>query len=306
MVAITDLESIAPKKKNEHKQDIQKMLNKWLPNEKLMTLDKSADALNILRRIGGQKRKSVTYRDRRPHIYAETVEYTPNETGADGTLKLTGYLRGTSLNVNSLIHIPGLGDFQMSQIDALADPYTLSKNTDGTARIVAKCDPSKQESLDTENVPDPMDAEQTWPTDEEVLMAQQEERQKLRKVKKVPKGWSEYQAAWIPDEESEMLSQGSDDDEEEDEGSSYMDAVSEERSEYSDAQGEEFDTMTESEVAANDQQYDNQMDFYAERTELQKLKAAKADRLFPDEIDTPQDMSARARFQKYRGLESFR
>lgn len=45
-----------------------------------------------------------------------------------GTLKVTGYLRGNTLSVNGLVHIPGLGDFQMKQIDAPHDPYSIEKN----------------------------------------------------------------------------------------------------------------------------------------------------------------------------------
>lgn len=43
-----------------------------------------------------------------------------------------------------------------------------------------------------------MDAEQTWPTEEELAEAKSQ-RKKI--VKRVPKGTSEYQAAWIPDED---------------------------------------------------------------------------------------------------------
>lgn len=43
-----------------------------------------------------------------------------------------------------------------------------------------------------------MDAEQTWPTKEELVQADSRHR---KIVKIVPKGTSEYQAAWIPDED---------------------------------------------------------------------------------------------------------
>lgn len=168
-----------------------------------------------------------------------------------------------------------------------------------TIRVLEKADPMKQESLQSVNIPDPMDAEQTWPTEEELKMAENE--QKMKKVKKVPKGWSEYQAAWIPDDDVETASNENDSSEDD---SDYMDAMSEEKSEYSDA--EEFDTMTESEIGVSDQQYDQQTDLNIEKDDLEKLKAAKLDSAFPDEIDTPQDAPARVRFQKYRGLESFR
>lgn len=99
-------------------------------------------------------------------------------------MKVTGYLRGTALSVNQLIHIPGLGDFQMSQIDGPPDPNKISKakkndmETGGELfiKILEKADPAKQELLISENVPDPMDAEQTWPTNEEIEMAEKEQK----------------------------------------------------------------------------------------------------------------------------------
>jgi len=122
---------------------------------------------------------------------------------------LTGYIRGKPLDVNGLVHIPGWGDFQLAQLDAPEDPHPLvssSSRREGVEvemeassdRLLESADPKKQESLISENVPDPMDAEQTWPTAEE--MEDAEDRMSKKKiVKKVPKGTSEYQAAWIPD-----------------------------------------------------------------------------------------------------------
>lgn len=55
------------------------------------------------------------------------IDFVIKTLETNGTLKVTGFLRGTSLSVNNLIHIPGLGDFQMSQIDAPDDPYVFDK-----------------------------------------------------------------------------------------------------------------------------------------------------------------------------------
>ena len=50
-----------------------------------------------------------------------------------------------------------------------------------------------------------MDAEQTWPTEEE-LAEVKAQRKKI--VKRVPKGTHEYQAAWIPDEDRGIEERG--------------------------------------------------------------------------------------------------
>ena len=53
--------------------------------------------------------------------------------------------------------------------------------------------------------------------------------------------------------------------------------------------------------------YDSKhVNFAAEVDELEALKEARMEEMFPDEIDTPMDVAARVRFQKYRGLKSFR
>lgn len=181
VVVAMDIEGVHPKKRTSEKHNVQKLISKWLPEEKVMQLDKSSDGLNLLRRIGNQKRNVIHHREKRPYLLAEEVQYVPDTEGESGTLKITGYLRGMPLNVNGLVHITGLGDFQMSQIDGLDDPHPLnskdnSKLDSMDAEVVKRtvlqiADPAKQESLQCENVPDPMDAEQTWPTEEDIEQA---------------------------------------------------------------------------------------------------------------------------------------
>lgn len=66
-------------------------------------------------------------------------------------MKVTGYLRGKPLSVNSLVHIPGWGDFQMNQIDAPPDLNNCftSKGkdadmTDTEIQVLEVADPAKQ------------------------------------------------------------------------------------------------------------------------------------------------------------------
>lgn len=311
VIAITNIESLHIKKRQEFKNNVQSEISKWLPEEKIFHLDTSTDAFNVLRRVGSQKQRTVSYRNKRAHLLAEEIKFKCNDDSTDlGTLMISGYLRNVPLSVNSLIHIPGFGDFQMSQIDAPEDPYPIEKKArkhcnamddEPSIRVLERADPEKQESLESENIPDPMDAEQTWPTEEELAQAAAAQKKKI--VKKVPKGTSEYQAAWIPDEDGEELSEYSGDESED--KMSVDEAKSQSDSDVEAEDEEEYDTVTISE-APDEQRYDQNIDMIEEKEEIEKLKLAKLDAQFPDEVDTPQDMLAKQRFQKYRGLESFR
>lgn len=52
----------------------------------------------------------------------------------------------------------------------------LDSENQAVIRVLERCDPTKQESLDSENIPNPMDAEQTWPTEEEMETAEKEQK----------------------------------------------------------------------------------------------------------------------------------
>ncbi|XP_076236064.1 tsr1 ribosome assembly factor isoform X1 [Calliopsis andreniformis] len=312
VVALTNLENLHLKKRQEYKNRVQSAISKWLPEEKILQLDTSVDALNVLRRVGSQKQRTVSYRNKRPYLLAEEIKYKANEDSTDiGTLIISGYLREVSLSVNGLIHVPGFGDFQMIQIDAPEDPYPIDKkerkhcsamDDESSIRVLERANSKKQESLESENIPDSMDAEQTWPTEEELAQAVAAQKKKI--VKKVPKGTSEYQAAWIPDEDGEELSEYSNN---ESDQMSVDETKSQANSEVeAEEDEEEYETITISEAAFDEQRYDQDIDIIEEKEAMEKLKQAKLDAQFPDEVDTPQDMLAKQRFQKYRGLESFR
>lgn len=125
----------------------------------------------------------------------------------------------------------------------------------------------------------------------------------MKKIKKVPKGWSDYQAAWIVESDVEDGDSQDEDSEEDDE--KFMSCEEDKSDQEDNEQINDTDTVT-SEVPVKDDVYDNDFDAFKEHEELKKIAEAREDQQFPDEVDTPQNLPARERFMRYRGLESFR
>lgn len=70
-------------KRQDFKSHVQSKLSKWLPEEKVLQLDTTTDAFNVLRRVGTQKQRTVSYRDKRAHLLAEEIKFKCNEVGID-------------------------------------------------------------------------------------------------------------------------------------------------------------------------------------------------------------------------------
>jgi len=316
--AVQGLKHVPIKKQSDVRKTLNKKLEKWFPEIKLHSIDNSQDGGVILRQIANQKQKRIHYRENRPYLLTDKTEFQPDsqEENSLGTLKVSGYLRGKGLSVNGLLHLPGLGDFQMKQIDLPTDPYKIQKmnkkKTDSEdmeedIKVHSIADPSNQETLQTEAEVDPMDGEQTWPTDQELIEADEAAKQDINKEeKKVPKGTSEYQASWILNEDDEEGDSDDDDSDDDSEDDDEMEAYDDDEEEEN-AAAEEYDTISIApSTVVNDERYDEQFDMDEEHKALEKYQLERENDMFPDEVDTPRDIPARDRFIKYRGLKSFR
>ncbi|XP_048375425.1 pre-rRNA-processing protein TSR1 homolog [Sphaerodactylus townsendi] len=324
-LAVQGLADEPLKKQIDLQKKLRKVTEKRFPEAKLFPLDTEQESALLLHHLATQKQRHLAFRDRRAHLLTEAVEFVPGP-GSDlvGTLKVSGYVRGRSLNVNSLVHIVGHGDFQMSQVDATPEPFVPNLNAakgqrrrrqglqdspfSGVAemeedvQVLMRADPNKQESLQSEMVPDPMDGEQTWPTEEELNEAAESLKQTKKISKKVPKGTSAYQAAWIVNErEGES---GSDD--EQDEANEMEEEMFTEEAISQDGSSSEEEEATEDEECESMVLPETEEDAEEEEAVLEKYQRERQDEMFPDEVDTPRDVLAKIRFQKYRGLKSFR
>lgn len=60
-------------------------------------------------------------------------------------MKVSGFLRGQSLSVNSLIHVPGWGDFQMEKIELAQNEFVKSfTGKDTQTTVLETADPKLQ------------------------------------------------------------------------------------------------------------------------------------------------------------------
>ena len=271
---LNDIENVALKKRGDYKKQLQKQIDRIIPIEKLLVIEKEQDALRLLHLIGSQKQRSVFQRDLRSHLFSEEMSFQQlADDPTLGTLTVEGYVRYQPMNVNGLVHIPGWGDFQMDKIEIRKVKKEEKQSMSEHEYYFLEADANIQETLKTENDADPLNGEQTWPYQEEMETVENEkqEEEQMEKVKRIlPKGTSEYQAAWIKTENDDE-SDGDDDEDSAD----YEDMMSQEESESgNDSEDEEAieDMESVATEAVDGDQYDKKVSFADEEEELKQMK----------------------------------
>ncbi|PPQ63684.1 hypothetical protein CVT24_004569 [Panaeolus cyanescens] len=269
---------------------------------RIFDLNVSSDSLNALRSLCEGMPSPIRWKEGRTWLLGEDLVWQ------DGHLSVTGVVRGSSLSANRLIHIPNFGDYQIAKILSAPNPRPGRSNMDQEPVLLAEPDPSSADSLVSSNDPDDLQNEQTWPTEEEMKGQIEDTGVDLpdanngttpKTVKRIPKGMSEYQASWIVDDDD--VEDGDQEHDTQDENHVHED-------------DEEMEDMviddSQTEIDKKESVHFEDLDVEEEERQLEKWRNRKReeedDASFPDEIDTPKDIAARTRFQRFRGMRSFR
>ncbi|KAK4133285.1 DUF663-domain-containing protein [Trichocladium antarcticum] len=292
--------------------------------DKLYSLDNRQECSNLMRSLCNTTPKGIRWRDERSWMLVEEVRFGSSESESS---IITGVVRGKGLNPDRLVQVGDWGTFQIETITAA--PLTARKAkgdtmaVDETTTEEPLAIPSdNQDGLDDlapeEAVMDDdedMGAATTMTTskkgvllDDHHYFSDDDQVEELYMPKRVPKGTSKYQAAWMLDGDY-VSDSGSDmeDDEMEDlagdeeaarpedgmEGLAGAAMTEGGPSEY--ARSEKFVELDEEEDAMELEAYRKN-----KRTE------AEDDMEFPDEIELHPNALARERLIKYRGLKSLR
>eukprot|EP01025_Chloroclados_australasicus_P040838 TRINITY_DN4292_c0_g1_i1.p1 TRINITY_DN4292_c0_g1~~TRINITY_DN4292_c0_g1_i1.p1 ORF type:complete len:811 (+),score=80.96 TRINITY_DN4292_c0_g1_i1:201-2633(+) len=264
---------------------------------KTFPISNRQDVRQLIRSLVELRPTIPHWRRQRPSVVLQDAEFD-----GQGTLALHGYVQGCALSANQLITLPGIGDKQISKIVIHRNQF-LSRNSSAQ---------SNMPNIDSNEIilqPGPDQHDDAKFNDTGSDIAESEDMDMVESMysgkrlikRKLPTGTSDYQAAWYPEDWDDAESDEGGE-EEGDDGSAPQ-AVGMDGFEcdmgFDDIEND--DGMTAITYAETEMDVDME-----QAKQEEKVKRAKEDQEFPDEMDTPKDIPARQRFQKYRNLESLR
>lgn len=287
--------------------------------EKVHSLDSRQECANLMRSICTTTPKGVHWREERSWMLVDDIKWPENE---QENVVITGVVRGKGLKADRLVQVGDWGDFQIDKITA-APLESKKRRTDDMAvdesEKVIETPTEDQDDLAELNpeevmIEDDGDAAMSVATTEKrgVLLDDHhyfsdDETHLPAPPKRLPKGTSNYQAAWyLGDEYSDS---GSDFEDADEQGDVNMGAPALPQDGVEGFAPREPTEAAPSEYPQSEMFLDPTPDDEAEELAAfrgRKGDEAEDDREFPDEIELHPQVLARERLSKYRGLKSLR
>jgi pre-rRNA-processing protein TSR1 len=321
---VQNLDKVEPAKA---RPDVVKSLASFMTHfhpgqDRIYSLDSRQESSNLMRSLCNTTPKGVHWRDQRPWMLVDEVQWQSNDT--ESTV-VTGVIRGKGLKADRLVHVGEWGTFQIEKITA-APLSSKKRKDDGMAvddaedenvlEIPGEDQDDLAELAPEESAMDDVDVgdattEPKAPTIQKGVLLDdhhyfsEDEPEKYEAPRRLPKGTSAYQANWILDDVSDSESEYDEEmpdaqegpvsarPEDGIEGLAGREPTEAAMSEYPRSEG--FAELNEDEDAQQ---------LAAYRTK--KRNESEEDKEFPDEIELHPHVLARERLAKYRGLKSLR
>lgn len=310
--------SIPTSKRSRHLVEMKMALGHYLPSlDKISSLDSKSDCANLVRTLCTASTKGIRWRDERSWMFVESAIWNePTDDNASRTATISGVVRGRPLNPDRLIHLPGYGDLRISAVRQLPTQAHKRKADEmAIEETLAEWGPSaEQDNLDeyapeTAEMVDATEMDTTREEKKGVLLDDHhyfsdDNSHIPAKPKKLPKGTSDYQAAWFLEDVSDSEDEWEADEQGDVEMASPTTSRPEDGYVAPDAATEAAPTEypeSEMHVDADDEEEAKQLEEYRSRK-----KEAEEDLEFPDEIELHPNVLARERLAKFRGLKSLR
>ena len=108
---VSSNDSLDPKARSAVMKSLLSFVQYFVPTQtRVFDLHISSDRLNAIRALSEGIPGELKWREGRTWIVGESTRWE------DGTLSVTGVVRGAQLSANRLVHIPNHGDFQISKV----------------------------------------------------------------------------------------------------------------------------------------------------------------------------------------------
>ncbi|CRG88913.1 Ribosome biogenesis protein tsr1 homolog [Talaromyces islandicus] len=312
-----------PKKRPQVIASLKSYINHFFPSiDKVLSLDSRQECSNVVRGLCTATPKGIRWREDRSWMLIQDVQW-PETSGDSSDVTVTGVVRGKGLKADRIVHIPGWGDFQVDSITAAPLSSPKSKKEDAMniddsegPRVLDQPTDDRDdmatvapEEIEMEDdIPSHADTEKRGVLLDDHHYFSDDESHIPSRPKRLPKGTSDYQAAWFLEDDS-------------DSGSDMVDMEDEDVDmEVDETEGrpedgvfpDHGDAMTEagpSEYPQSEMFLDPSPEEEADQLEeyrASRRKEEEDDLEFPDEIELHPNVLARERLQKYRGLKSLK